>query len=96
MDGRCEDHDMSPRSDRRMTTDRDTSDRRCEDHDTSLRSDRRMTTDKDISNRRCEDRDMSPSSDRLMMTGGDTLGEGVRAMIGAQFQNAQSQCDGWI
>jgi hypothetical protein len=23
-----------------------------------------------------------------MMTGGDTSGEGVRAMIGAQFQNA--------
>jgi hypothetical protein len=31
---------------------------------------------------------MSPCSDRLMTTGGDTSGEGVRAMIGAQFQNA--------
>jgi hypothetical protein len=62
----------------------------------SPRSDRLMTTSGDTSDRRCEDHDMSPSSDRLMMTGGDTSGEGVRAMIGAQFQNAQSQCDGWI
>jgi len=87
---------MSPKSNRHMMTDRDTSDRRCEDHDMSSRSNRRMMTGRDTSDRRCEDRNMSPSSDRLMMTGGDTSGEGVRAMIGAQFQNAQSQCDGWI
>ena len=51
-------------------------------------SERLMTTGGDTSDRRCEDHDMSPSSDRLMKTGGDTSGEGVRAMIGAQFQNA--------
>jgi len=79
---------MSPKSDRRMTTGRDTSARTCEDPDMSPRSDRLMTTDGDTSDRRCEDRDMSPSSDRLMITGGDTSGECVRAMIGAQFQNA--------
>jgi len=76
---------MSLRSDSLMTTDRDTSDRRCEDRDMSPRSDRRMTTDRDTSDRRC---DMSQSSDHLMMTGGDTSREGVRVMIGAQFQNA--------
>jgi len=43
-------------------------------------SDRLMTTGGDISDRRCEDHNMSPSS--------YTSGEGVRAMIGAQFQNA--------
>jgi hypothetical protein len=79
---------MSPRSDRLMTTGGDTSDGRCEDHDMSLSSDRLMTTGGDISDGRCEDHDMSPCSDRLMTTGGDTSGEGVRAMIGAQFQNA--------
>jgi hypothetical protein len=47
-----------------------------------------MTIDGDTSDGRCEDHDMSPSSDRLIKTGGDTSGEGVRAMIGAQFQNA--------
>jgi hypothetical protein len=47
-----------------------------------------MTTGGDTSDGRCEDHDMSPSSDRLMKTGGDTSREGVRAMIGAQFQNA--------
>jgi hypothetical protein len=50
-------------------------------------SDRLMTTGRDTSDGRCEDHDMSPSSDRLMTTGRDTSGEGVRAMIGAQFQN---------
>jgi hypothetical protein len=54
----------------------------------SPRSDRLMTTGGDTSNGRCEDHDMSPSSDRLMTTGRDTSEEGVRAMIGAQFQNA--------
>ena len=54
----------------------------------SLRSNRLMTTGGDTSDGRCEDHDTSPSSDRLMKTGGDTSGEGVRAMIGAQFQNA--------
>jgi hypothetical protein len=39
-------------------------------------------TGRDTSNRRCEGHEMSPSTDHLM-TGGDTLGEGVRAMIGA-------------
>jgi len=62
--------------------------RRCEDHDMSPSSDRLMTTGGDTSDGRCEDHDMSPSSDRLMTTGRDTSGEGVRAMIGAQFQNA--------
>jgi hypothetical protein len=79
---------MSPSSDRLMITNGDTSDERCEDHDMSPSSDRRMTTGGDTSDRRCEDHDMSPNSDRLMTTGGDTSGEGVRAMIGAQFQNA--------
>jgi len=51
-------------------------------------SDRLMTTGGDTSDGRCEDHEMSPCSDRLMMTDGDTSGEGVRAMIGAQFQNA--------
>ena len=51
-------------------------------------SDRLMITNGDTSDERCEDHDMSPSSDRRMTTGGDTSGEGVRAMIGAQFQNA--------
>jgi len=54
----------------------------------SPRSDRLMTTGGDTSNGRCEDHDMSPSSDRLMTIGRDTSKEGVRAMIGAQFQNA--------
>jgi len=40
---------MSPRSDRLMTTDGDTSDRRCEDHDMIPSSDRLMTTDGDTS-----------------------------------------------
>jgi len=71
-----------------MMTDGDTSDGRCEDHDMSRSSDRLMTTGGDTSDERCEDHDMSPSSDRRMTTGGDTSGEGVRAMIGAQFQNA--------
>jgi len=48
-DGRCEDHDMSPRSDRLMTTDGDTSDRRCEDHDMSPCLDHLMTTGGDTS-----------------------------------------------
>jgi hypothetical protein len=78
---------MSQCSDRLMTTGRYTSDRRCEDHDMSPRSDRRMKTCRDTSDRRCEDRDMSPSSDHLMITDGDTSGEGVKVMIGAQFQN---------
>jgi hypothetical protein len=47
-----------------------------------------MMTSRDTLDRMCEDHDMSPNSDRLMTTGGDTSGEGVRAMIGAQFQNA--------
>jgi hypothetical protein len=50
--------------------------------------DRFMTTGGDTSDGRCEDHDMSPCSDCLMTTGEDTSGEGVRAMIGAQFQNA--------
>ena len=49
LDGRCEDHDMSPRSDRLMTTGGDTSDGRCEDHDMSPISDRPMTTGEDTS-----------------------------------------------
>jgi hypothetical protein len=69
---RCEDHDMSPRSDRLMTTGGDTSDGRCEDHDMSPSSDRRMTTGGDTSDGRCEDHDMSLRSDLLMTTGGDT------------------------
>jgi hypothetical protein len=48
-DGRCEDHDMSPSSDRLMTTGGDTSDGRCEDHDMSPSSDRLMTTGGDTS-----------------------------------------------
>jgi len=40
----------------------------------------------DTSDRRREGHDMSQSSDHPM-TGGDALGEGVRAMIGAQLQN---------
>jgi len=79
---------MSLRSDRLMTTGGDTSDGRCEDHDMSQSSDRLMTTGGDTSDGRCEDHDMSPSLDCLMTTGRDTSGEGVRAMIGAQFQNA--------
>jgi hypothetical protein len=79
---------MSPSLDRLMTTGGDTSNRRCEDWDMSSSSDRLMTTDGDTSDRRCEDRYMSPSSDRLIMTDGDTSGEGERAMIGAQLQNA--------
>jgi len=51
-------------------------------------SDRLMTTGGDTSDGRCEDHDMSPISDRPMTKGEDTSGEGVRAMIGAQFQNA--------
>jgi hypothetical protein len=51
-------------------------------------SDRLMTTGGDTSDERCEDHDMSPISDRPMTKGEDTSGEGVRAMIGAQFQNA--------
>ena len=78
---RCADHDMSPSSDRLMTTGGDTLDGRCEDHDRSPSTDRLMTTGGDISDGRCEDHDMSSSSDRLMTTGGDTSGEGVRAMI---------------
>jgi len=69
---RCKDHDMSPCSDRLMTTGGDTSDGRCEDHDMSPSSDRLMTTGGDTSDGRCEDHDMSPSSDRLMTIGGDT------------------------
>jgi hypothetical protein len=46
-DGRCEDHDMSPSSDRLMMTGGDTSDGRCEDHDMSPSSDRLMTTGRD-------------------------------------------------
>jgi hypothetical protein len=48
-DGRCEDHDMSPSSNRLMTTDGYTSDRRCEDHDMSPSSDRLMKTGGDTS-----------------------------------------------
>jgi hypothetical protein len=51
-------------------------------------SDRLMTIGGDTSDGRCEDHDMSPISDRPMTKGEDTSGEGVRAMIGAQFQNA--------
>jgi len=69
---RCEDLDMSPSSDRLMTTGGDTSDGRCEDLDMSPSSDRLMTIDGDTSDGRCEDHDMSPSSDRLMTIGGDT------------------------
>jgi hypothetical protein len=72
----------------RFMTDGDTSDGRCEDYDMSPSSDRLMTTGGDTSDGRCEDHDMSPSSERPMTTGEDTSGEGVRAMIGAQFQNA--------
>ena len=85
---RCVGHETSPNTNCRMTTSGDTSDGRCEDHDMSPSSDRLMTTGGDTSDGRCEDHDMSPSSDRLMTTGRDTSGEGVRAMIGAQFQNA--------
>jgi len=46
---RCEDHDMSPSSDRLMTTGGDTSDGRCEDLDMSPCSDRLMTTGRDTS-----------------------------------------------
>ena len=52
-DGRCEDHDMSPRSDRLMTTDGDTSDRRCEFRP-SYDNERRHLR------RRCEGHDRSP------------------------------------
>jgi hypothetical protein len=85
---RCVGHKTSPNIDRHMTMSGDTSNRRCVGHKTSPSTDHLMTTGGDTSDRRCEDRDMSPSSDRLMKTGGDTSGEGVRAMIGAQFQNA--------
>jgi hypothetical protein len=50
-------------------------------------SDRPMKTAGDTSDRRCEGHEMSPSKDRPM-TGEDTSGAGVKAMIGAQFQNA--------
>ena len=79
---------MSPCSDRLMKTGEDTSGRRCEDHDMSPSSDRLMKTGEDTSDGRCENHDMSPNSDCLMTTDGDTSREGVRAMIGAQFQNA--------
>jgi hypothetical protein len=69
---RCEDHDMSPSSDRLMTIGGDTSDGRCEDHDMSPCSNRLMTTGGDTSDGRCEDHDMSPRSDRLITTDGDT------------------------
>ena len=38
--------------------------------------------------------DVSPDSDRRMTSSGDTSGEGVRDMIGAPVQNAQSRYDG--
>jgi hypothetical protein len=72
----------------RFMTDGDISGRRCVGHETSISTNRRMTTSGDTSDGRCEDHDMSPISDRPMTTGEDTSGEGVRAMIGAQFQNA--------
>jgi len=46
-DRRCAGHNMSPSSDRRMTTSGDTSDRRCEGHNMSPSSDRPMTTGED-------------------------------------------------
>jgi hypothetical protein len=53
----------------------------------SPRSDRPMMTGGDTLKRRCKGHDMSPRSDCLMMISGNTS-EGVRAMIGAQLQNA--------
>jgi hypothetical protein len=76
-DRRCEGHNMSLNSDRRMMTSGDTSDRRCEGHNMSPNSDRRMMTSGDTSDRRYEGYEMSPSTDRCMATSGDTSGEGV-------------------
>ena len=71
-DRRCEDHDMSPCSDRLMTTGRDTSYRRCEDHDMSPCSDRLMTTCEDTSGEGVRTMVWVQDSDRLIMTDGDT------------------------
>ena len=49
LERRCEDHDMSPCSDRLMMIGGDTSDRRCEGRDRSPISDHPMTTSGDTS-----------------------------------------------
>jgi hypothetical protein len=47
LERRCEGLDMSPGSDRPMTTSEDTLERRCEGHDRSPNPDRRMMTSED-------------------------------------------------